>query len=142
MQQSPPCTAIATIGEALLRDQRVANAIRLRRIAIRAEMERCVRQWEDAYGLADVLLEKFDELDEINNALRAALEDMELRLLRSWAYFLSEAQPNVILDRIAEVGADTRRFCAQLGAEALARIAAHEFHCAPAALEAKRRTVS
>jgi hypothetical protein len=126
----------------LERDKRVAQAIRLRRKAIRDEMEACVRQQEEAYHLADVLLNKFLELAETDKPLRGALARVELRLQRAGAYFLSDEQARAILDRIADVGADTRRFCAYLGVEAVAKIPAHEFGDALAALEAKRRRVA
>jgi hypothetical protein len=71
--------------------------------------------------------------------LRCAQLQVELRLQRSGAYFLSLEQQNVVLDRIAEVRADIRRFCKYMGVEGIAKIPAHTFDDALAALEAKRR---
>jgi hypothetical protein len=53
--------------------------------------------------------------------------EIELRRQRAGAYFLSDEQQKIVLDRIAEVGADIRRFCAYLRVEAVAKIPAHEF---------------
>src|SRR5262245_60524708 len=125
-----------------VRDKRIANAIRLRRAAIRDEMEACVRQWEEAIDLVDALLDEFDELADTDNSLRAALAAVELRLQQAGAYFLSEEQLGVMLDRIAEVSADTSRFCTYLGVDTVAEIPAHEFDLALAALELKRRVAA
>jgi hypothetical protein len=134
-------TSAPDVGIPLLdaRDKRIANAIRLRRAAIRAEMEACLRGREEAHNRAEAHLDKFDELAETDNALRAALAEVELRLQQAGVYFLSQEQLSVMLDRIAEVGADTRRFCMYLGVDAVAKIPAHEFDASLAALELKRR---
>jgi hypothetical protein len=71
--------------------------------------------------------------------LRAALTRLELHLQVSGAYYICDEQISLVLDRIAEVGADIRRFCEYLGVEGIAKIPAHEFDDALAALEAKRR---
>jgi len=132
---SSPDSGIALFGA---RDKRIANAIRLRRAAIRVEMEACLRGREEAYNLAEALLDEFDELAETDKALRSALMQLELRLQRSGKYFLSDEQINIVLNRIAEVGADTRRFCDYLGVEAIAKVPAHQFDDAIAQLERKR----
>jgi len=120
------------------RDRRVACALRLRRDVIHQEMESCLRQREQAYTLADALLDEFDELAAVDKRLGSDLMQVELRLQRCAAYFISDEQATTILDEIAAVGADTRRFCEYLGVEAVAKIPAHRFREALAALEAKR----
>ena len=139
MLRIAPCTAITLIGNAIDRDRRVANAIRLRRAALYDEMQSCLRDREDCYRLADALLAEFDELAAMDKALRSAQMVVELRLQQAGAYFLSDEQQTVVLDRIAEVGADTRRFCEYLDVEAIAKIPAHKFDAALAALALKRR---
>jgi hypothetical protein len=84
-------------------------------------MEACLRGLEEAYNLAVALLDEFDELVEADKALRSVLMQLELRLQQAGSYFLSDEQTTVVLNRIAEVGADTRRFCAYLGVEAIAK---------------------
>ena len=121
------------------RDLRIARALRLRCADIHDEMESAHRQREEAYRIADAFLDEFDELAESGKALRSALMQVELRLQRDGSYYLSDEQTTVVLNRIAEVGADTRRFCAYLGVEAVAKIPAHKFDDALAALEAKRQ---
>jgi hypothetical protein len=72
------------------REKRFANAIRLRRAAIRIEMEACLHGREEAYSVAEAFLDEFDELAEIDKLLRAALSQVELRLQRTGAFFLSD----------------------------------------------------
>jgi hypothetical protein len=122
-----------------IRDLRIARALRLRRTAIHDEMNSCLRQREDAYRLADALLDEFDELARRDKGLRSALTQVELRLQRAQSYFVSDDQVATLLNEIAEVGADCRRFCTYLGVEAIAKIPAHQFEEAQAALGAKRR---
>ena len=124
---------------AIQRDLRIARALRLRRADIRDEMASALRQREDAYRLADALLDEFDDLATTDKSLRAALAQVELRLQRAGAYFVTDEQVTIILNKIAEVSADTRRFCAYMGVEGITRIPAHEFEDALAALDAKRR---
>src|SRR5262249_24261022 len=93
--------------------------------SIREEMESCLRQREHAYRHADRLLDEFDELALSDKALRRALAQIELRLQRSGSYFISEAQAEVLLTEIADVGADIKRFCAYLNVDGIARIPAH-----------------
>jgi hypothetical protein len=114
------------------RNLRFARSLRLRRAAVQDEMEACQR-------LADALFAEFTELAETDKALRAALTRLELHLQVSGAYYICDEQISLVLDRIAEVGADIRRFCEYLGVEGIAKIPAHEFDDALAALEAKRR---
>jgi len=102
-------------------------------------MESCLHQREVAYRLADACLQVFDELAESDRALRSSQMQVELRLQQTGAFFLCDEQLSVILDRIAEVGADVRRFCEYLGVDGVAKIPAHEVEYALAALEAKRR---
>ena len=64
---------------------------------------------------------------------------VELRLQRAGAYFLTDDQVAAVLSKIAEVGADTKRFCAYMRVDGIAKIPAHEFEEALAALDAKRR---
>ena len=71
--------------------------------------------------------------------LRSALARLELRLQRAGLYFVSDEQTSIILNEIAEVGADPKRFCAFMGVDGVAGIPAHEFDNALAALNAKRR---
>jgi|SRR5262245_369549 len=120
------------------RDLRIARALRLRRDNIREEMASCLHRQEERFLLVDADLIEFDELAESDKAVRAALMQVELRLQQAGAYFLSDEQQVVVLDRIADVGADTRRFCKYLGVEAVAKIPAHEFDYALAQLERKR----
>jgi hypothetical protein len=124
---------------AIQRDLRIARALRLRRADIRDEMASALRQREDAYRLADALLDEFDDLATRDKGLRAGLAQVELRLQRAGAYFVTDEQVTIILNEIGEVGADTRRFCKYLGVEAIAKIPAHEFQHALAALDAKKR---
>jgi hypothetical protein len=105
-------------------------------------MASCLRQQEECYRLADAYLDEFEELAEADKALRSALMKVELRLQRARAYFLSDEQQSVVLDLIAEVGADIRRFCEYMGVKGIEKIPAHEFEDAVSALEAKRRSVA
>jgi hypothetical protein len=130
---------ITATGRNVERDLRVARALRTRRAVIREEMQSCLRQRAAAYALADAFLDEFDELAAKDKEFRRALMQIEQRLQRVGAYFLSEEQTSRILSEIAEVGADTRRFCAYLGVPAIAQIPAHEFDSALAALDRKRR---
>jgi hypothetical protein len=128
-------------GDTLLvaRERRFADAIRFRRAAIRVEMQACLRGQEEAYNLAEALLDlaealldEFDQLADSDRTLRSALMQLELRLQRSGKYFLSDEQIDIVLALIAEVGADTRRFCNFLGVEAIAKVPAHRFEDAMA----------
>ena len=121
------------------RDLRIARALRLRRDGIHDEMASCLRQREQAYRLADAFLDEFDDLAANDRALRTALMRIELRLQRAGTFFISGAQVEIILNEIADVGADIRRFCAYMSVEAIAKIPAHEFQHALAALDAKKR---
>ena len=131
----PTCNDISRDVE---RDLRVARALRKRRAEIRDEMESCLRLRAAAYSLADAFLDEFDELADTDTGLRRALAQVEHRLQRAGAFFVSDEQADVILNEIADVGADTRRFCAYMGVPAIARIPAHEFDIAMAALQWKR----
>jgi hypothetical protein len=102
-------------------------------------MESCLRQRDEAYRLADAFLDEFDELHARDRALRTALMQVELRLQRAGAFFISGAQAEIILHEIADAGADIRRFCEYMGVEGIAKIPAHEFQHALAALDAKKR---
>jgi hypothetical protein len=121
------------------RDLRIAGALRKRRIEIRDEMESCLRQRAAAYSLADAFLDEFEELADRDKGLRRALAQVEQRLHGAEAYFVSDEQADIILNEIADVGADTRRFCAYMGVPAIAKIPAHEFDVAMAVLHWKRR---
>ena len=121
------------------RDLRIARALRLRRDGIHDEMESCLCKRDEAYQLADALLDEFDDLAARARALRRALQQVELRLQRAGAFFISGAQVEIILNEIADVGADIRRFCEYMGIEAIAKIPTHEFQHALAALDAKKR---
>jgi len=121
------------------RDLRIARALRSRRDAIHDEMETLLCQRDEAYRLADAFLDEFDDLAARDRALRTALLQVELRLQRAGAFFISGAQVEIILNEIADVGADIRRFCAYMSVEAIAKIPAHEFQHALAALDAKKR---
>jgi hypothetical protein len=121
------------------RDSRIAKALRLRRATIHDEILSCARQREEAYRRADAFLDEAIELDATDKGLRTALMAVERRLQRAGAYFVTDTQLSTILDQIANVGADPRRFCAFMGVDAVALIPAHEYDEALAALEAKRR---
>jgi hypothetical protein len=118
-------------------DLRIANAIRLRRADIRDEMAACERGWEGAYDLAQAFFDEFNELAETDKVLGAALTQVEADLQRSGAYYVSDEQLGLVLERIAE--ADIRRFCQSLGVEGVAKIPVHQLDDALAALDAKRR---
>jgi hypothetical protein len=117
----------------------IARALRSRRDGIHDEMKSCLYQRDEAYRLADAFLDEFDDLAVRDKTLRMALLQVELRLQREGAFFISGAQAEIILNEIADVGADIRRFCAYMGVEAIAKIPAHEFQHALAALDAKKR---
>jgi len=142
VQFSTQCTANpgppAPLGQTQ-RDLRIVRALRLRRDHIRDEMESCLRQREEAYQFADALLDEFDHLAATDKRLRTSLMQIELRLQRSGAYFISDAQVTVLLNEIADVGADIKRFCEYMDVAGIAKIPAHEFDEALAALAAKRR---
>ena len=133
------CTADAGRPSQIQRDMRIARALRSRRDGIHDEMESCLYQRDEAYRFADARLDEFDDLAARDRALRMALLQVELRLQRAGAFFISGAQAEIILSEIADVGADIRRFCAYMGVDAIAKIPAHEFQHALAALDAKRR---
>jgi hypothetical protein len=99
------------------------------------EMASALAQREQLYDHADALLDEFDDLAKSRKRLRAALDGVELRLQQMGAYFISESQS----EEVAGVGGDLPRFCDQLGVDGVARIPAHRFDEALAALRAQRR---
>jgi hypothetical protein len=122
-------------GQSESRDLRFARAIRLRRAAIHEEIADCLRGQEEIYNLASALADQIDNLANVDKTLRNALTQIELRLQRSGAFYVSQEQADIIRAGIAEVGADTPRFCV----ESIPKIPVHMFDEALAALETKRQ---
>lgn len=116
---------------------RRAQACRVYIATLEAEMDACARLQEERYRQAAILGEEFDTLAERRRNMAAGLHKLELRLQRAGTYWISAEQADTVLAKIAEVGADTRRFCRWLGVEAVPRIPYWQLDEALAALDEK-----
>jgi hypothetical protein len=124
---------------AVERDRLIASALRARANELDDEMESCARQHDDTVRLAEAFQAEFFDIHDARKKVQRSLDLIEQRLVKADAYYCDDAQVSALLAKLANVGADTRRFCSFMRVSAIARIPAHRYDEACAALEAKRR---